>query len=201
MKHSAVTFSILAMGIAALGTHLSAAPISYTFTGVGSGSLNGVSFAPSDFTIVGISDTTDVQNEISFLNVVNISASIDISGLGTFDIESATREFLSGEVVGFSRGPNGDDLYDGPSNIALEGWSMQTAIGPISGSGSLIQWSENPDIETNGGQLIFDTGSSDVTFQASLGSSTSSVPDNAPTMIMVASAVLALGVFRRRLAA
>jgi hypothetical protein len=203
MRNSAFIFSVLALGIATIGSKLSAVPITYIFTGAGSGSLGGVSFDTSNFTITGISDTTDVQNNIGIYSVDNISASIDISGLGTFDIETGTREFLSGDAVGFSRATfSGLDLYDGPTNSALSGWTMQTSIGPLPGDGSLIQWTDTPEIETNAGQLIFNSGGSDVTFQAIVGSSGGSpVPDNSSTMIMVTCVMMVLGFFRRRLAA
>ncbi len=200
MRNSTVLFSLLALGIAATGTELSAVPITYIFTGEGSGSLDGTSFGPSDFTITGISDTTDVQF-VGFYSVDNISASIDISGLGTFDIETGTREFLGGDEVGFSRaGLDGLDLYDGPTTSALSAYNMQTSIGPVPGDATLLQWTDSPSIETNVGQLIFDSDSSEVTFQAIVGSS-SSVPDNSSTVVMVACVVLALAGFRRRLAA
>ena len=163
----------LVTSVAAMAT-----PISYIHTGFGSGTLNGVAFgslAPVAFTINATSDTSTVAviPGAGWYND-NLSASITIAGVGTYNFTAATRFFsntLQG-IVGFSRaGLNGTDLFNGP---LLAGWNMTTSVGPIAGSGQLLQWL-GPAVLTSGGQLIFNNGVSDSTFQAIVG--TAAVPE------------------------
>ena len=66
---------------------------------------------------------------------------------------------------------------------------MLGPIGPISGSGELLQWTFTPQINTTGGILIFNNGFSDATFTA--------VPEPASLAIFVVGG-MALIVRRRR---
>lgn len=132
-----------------------AAPITYIHTGSGSGTLNGVAFgasAPLNFTITAVGDTNNVSSCGGYcLYNDNISASIYIETLGSFDFTTATRFFMN-SIVGFSRaGSNGADLFNGPTLVS---WDMTSSIGPVSGTASLLQWG-NSNIDTTGGVLFF----------------------------------------------
>src|SRR5438045_9721356 len=91
--------SALALGMTSLAT---AAPISYTQSGFGSGTLDGVAFgaaAPVAFTITATGDTDNRQSVLVggvFLLgyfIDNDSASIDIDAVGSFTFSTATRFF------------------------------------------------------------------------------------------------------------
>ncbi|HKW02474.1 MAG TPA: PEP-CTERM sorting domain-containing protein [Vicinamibacterales bacterium] len=161
----------------------SATPISYTHTGFGSGTLDGVLFgaaAPIAFTINATSDTTTLQNcGVGCLSNDNTSASITIQGLGTFTFITPTRYFENVGVVGFSRaGLGGSDLFNGP---ALSGWDMISSIGPIVGTANLFQWSTTP-VNTSGGVLFFNPSTTASTFTATVGAQ--AVPEPASLLLI-----------------
>lgn len=147
-----------------------AAPIQFTQTGTGAGSLNGVGFAASSFTITAISDTTRRELIVSGFSIDNIAASINIVGIGLCTFTTPTRFFVNQNTrtVGFSRATSqGGDLFNGPTDNAFQSWSMLSSIGPISGTGRFLQW--NFSIMTNRGILQFnDATNVPAAFQATL---------------------------------
>jgi hypothetical protein len=159
----------LAIGCAvvALASMTMAAPasvIEFVHEGVGSGTLDGQSFgvgAPVPFIITAYSDTDD---RVSFGNgfaIQHTAASIAIDGVGVFDFLVPTRTFVNhiSSIVGFSRstdgGASGLDLFNGPTNAAFGAWDMLSSIGPFSGQSQLLQWNDDPPIQTSGGVLVF----------------------------------------------
>lgn len=148
----------------------SATMLTFTHTGNGSGTLNGMSFPASDFVITATGDTAD---RVSFFHgwwIPNTSASIWIAGLGNFDILVATHDFVNTyyQTVGFSQGAGrgvlGHDLFDGPTDTAFSAWDMSGPIGPVSGTGELLQWTLSPQIDTTGGILVFNDGTCPTTY-------------------------------------
>jgi hypothetical protein len=140
--------------------------VSFVHEGVGAGTLDGVPFPASAFTISALADTDDRFFYPNIYELFHLSSSISIDGLGTFDFLSPTRTFVNNDTqgVGFS-GPD-RDLFDGPQNPAFATWDMTTPIGPFSGSGIIIQWGISTPIQTTGGVLRFFSSTSPVTFQA-----------------------------------
>ncbi len=167
MHRSFMVGASLAMAFAAGAM---AEPITFVHTGTGSGTLNGAPFGPAAFTITSEADTLNRQT--IFTNVYYIdhdTSEIRIDGLGTFQFVSATRTFINGQLVGFSRGGiNGLDLFNGPNSAVLAGWDMLSAVGPAAGTGGLLQWTSG-DVITSGGTLIFNNGQSAATFEAIIG--------------------------------
>jgi hypothetical protein len=143
--------------------------LTFYHTGSGSGTLDDVPFATSDYVITATGDTDDRQGDSVTWWIDHTSASISIAGLGEFDFASGTRTFVNNdnERVGFSRaGHYGMDLTWGPTDAAFATWEMLTAIGPIAGEVELMQWSLWPWVETSGGTLVFDDDTCDGTFEA-----------------------------------
>ena len=187
-------------------------PITFIQTGIGSGSLNGVPFGPSDFTITATGDTgnravpvipgtsTPIPGEFV---IPHDTASIDIAGVGTLTFAEPTLTFVSQPMgaVGFSRSPSGWDLFDGPVfNPALAAWDMTSSVGPVFGTGALMQW--GPGVATNLGPLTFnddwtvDPSAWDIpaTFQAIVGP----VPVPAPAALLLGPLGAALVAHLRR---
>ena len=186
-------FAVLLIGSAVL---LPAAPITITYQASGAGSLNGASFASSTFVITALGDTTN-RATISpgTFAIDHGSASINITGLGTFSFTTPTRTFVNqgAQVVGFSRaGEGGSDLLNSTSNAAYSTWDLLSSIGPITGSGSLVQWGLTP-VVTSGGTLVFTDRSTTLTFRADVGNA---IPEPG-TFQLIALGLLGAGLLTR----
>jgi hypothetical protein len=147
---------------------VSASVLMLQHAGAGGGTLAGQPFALSDFVITAYSDTNNRQPLSGGWFIDHTSASVAIAGLGTYDFVTGTRTFVNYSLVGFSRaGANGVDLFNGPLDPAFSSWDMLSSIGPITGTGGLLQWTNSPQINTSGGILIFDNASvANATFTA-----------------------------------
>jgi hypothetical protein len=191
------TLAILAVASTGL-----AAPITYVHTGIGSGTLDGVGFGAVSFTITATGETENIQScGGRCLSNDNITAAIQIGALGTFNFISETRYFFNfaGDepsdpaIVGFARGRTapfgGVDLFDGP-NLAT--WDMATSVGPIVGTANLLLWGFFGTVQTTGGVLVFNNGSTPSTFTATVGTA----PE--PATLALLGAALAVGLVRRR---
>ena len=185
-------FAVLLIGSAVL---LPAAPITITYQASGAGSLNGASFASSTFVITALGDTTN-RATISpgTFAIDHGSASINITGLGTFSFTTPTRTFVNQgvQVVGFARTVGGSDLLDSTSNAAYSTWDLLSSIGPITGSGSLLQWASAP-VVTSAGTLVFNNSSTTLTFQAVVGNA---IPEPG-TFQLIALGLLGAGLLTR----
>ncbi|MDZ8237624.1 MAG: PEP-CTERM sorting domain-containing protein [Nostoc sp. ChiQUE01a] len=169
-----------------------AALITFTHEGSGSGSLNGISFNNTNFTIIGTGDTSNRESFGQGFSIANDSASIEINGVGNFMFTTPTRVFVNNfnSTVGFSRAgtTTGEDLYNGPSNSVFNSWDMLSSIGPISGSTKLLQWSlVSLSINTDSGILIFNDEFTTGVFTATI----ASVPE--PQTILGAATALLFG--------
>jgi hypothetical protein len=167
----------ISMGlIPSLTPHAQASPIQYITTGIGSGSINNSPFTNANFTIICTADTSKrvatQSGGLPVFEIPNDIASININGVGTFQFVTQTITFVNptNRIVGFERAsPSRDDLYDGPTDTNFASWQLITAIGPISGTGDLIQWSnQSTKVQTSGGPLVFADGASPVTFTATI---------------------------------
>jgi len=146
------------------------AGITFTHSGVGSGSIGGVPFANASFSITELGDTSNRLSFAGGFSIDDMSATILISGVGLFHFVTPTRTFVNTNLslVGFSRATIfGTDLFNGPTAGAFASWDMLSPIGPITGSGQLLAWSFSP-VTTDGGTLIFNNSTPSATFQATV---------------------------------
>lgn len=174
MKQSTVA-SLVVLAWAAVAA---ATPITYIYTGTGSGSLGGTPFTDAAFTITGQADTADLASCGGACREINhIATSVTIAGVGTFTITSPLRTFLN-NTPGLSRqNPPGGDLYSLYVGD-FAGWDLVSDWGPLNTTGSLLQWAPpQPDVNTNGGVLVFtNNGTVPGTFQAVLGREAAAIP-------------------------
>ncbi len=180
MKNSRIIRLITLAAVAITAQlRVSGAPIVFTFQGSGDGFIGATTFSNAAFTITAAGDTMNRQSDTSYpfttlplYWIDSDSASINISGVGTFDFISSTRTYVNElyAAVGFSRGPgNGIDLFDSTTDSVFSAWDMQTSIGPRLENGTLLQWgSLFSSVDTTGGELFFQDGASPMTFQAVL---------------------------------
>jgi len=160
--------------------------ITLTHSGVGSGHIGDTPFTYSAFTITELADTANrVPFSAGFI-IPDSSASISITGVGNFQFLVETRTFVNNtfSIVGFARGSNQGDLFNGPSNPAFASWNMLTSVGPITGTTTLMQWSLMP-VLTDGGVLVFDDWNSLGSFQARI------VPEPYPFAFLVGGLIAA----------
>lgn len=179
----------------ALAVTAKADPIMFTYTGHGSGTLDGNAFGDTAFTITAWGDTANRTDNGSAYAIIHDSATIDLGG-NVYDFITGTRTFYNhtNNTPGFSRA-SGADLYNGPfGQSSLLGWDMLSSIGPVSGTTSLLQWANNGGINTSGGILFFnDNYTTSGTFTATVG-----VPDSGSTLLLIGAALLCLAAARRR---
>ena len=185
------------VGLALLLTLSSfAGTLTITYTSVGSGSVGSTAFTDDSFTITELLDTANRQSFTGGYFIDDTSASIAISGIGTFGFTTPTRSYVNDISEGFSRATYaGNDLLDAPDNSAFSTWDMTTSIGPFTGIGEILQWSLSP-VLTTGGTLVFNTDEiPTVTFQAVAGTASTPEPGS---LALIGLGLLGLGWKARR---
>jgi hypothetical protein len=136
--------------------------ITFIHTGsTGAGSVGGVAFADAPFVLTARGDTENIDNYGFGVSIDHDWAQIAITGVGTFELLTGTRTFLSvGGIVGFGRAltvPPSTDLYVGPTDAAaFAGYDLTTSIGPVAGATRLVFWDFEPLIQSTGGIIRFD---------------------------------------------
>lgn len=200
MRRLLVVLAVQVISVTAFVASSYAALITFTHTGSGSGSIGDLLFIGKDFTITGVGDTDNRESFDGGFFIDHDEAWIAIDGVGTFNFLTGTRTFFNdyNNTPGFSRaGSGGLDLFNGPSTSSLDGWTMQTSIGPVDGQLYLMQWdASHTAVDTDGGRLMFNSGTSDGMFKAVVGVS---VPDVSSTLLLFGCALVGFGGLRRKL--
>ncbi len=198
MNTLAKSTSLIAGILAATTTAAASASLmNFAWTGAGSGTLNGVTFTNANFEINAKVNTANWLSA-PFTQIVNTSASITISGVGTYNFTEFTGSWWDASgYVGFGRADSGrylSNLYTMHPCPGVQSWDRVSPIGPVSGTGELLFW-VNPfsnGVQTTGGTLIFAnrSGISEATFTAT------AVP--APGALALVGLTCAFGGRRRR---
>ena len=157
-----------------------------TFQFIGTGTIGTRSFTNATVTVTTVGSTTSLQpNGQAGYSLVNDSASISISGIGSFQFTVPLFTFVSTPgnnapgtgttQVGFGNAQSGNlTSYAG---VIIEwfsgfnGWDMHSSMGPIQLRGTILDWSQTI-IKTNGGVVnLYDQDYQiplTITFQATL---------------------------------
>lgn len=176
-----------------------AAPITYRFSGVVDGNLNGRSFFNADFLFELTADTANVY-DVAGTTYFNVASSVTftITGVGSGTLLNVYRLFLdqTESSVGFSEVSSGLDRVDALNNPALATYDLTTNKSLIYGDPFVGQFMNDP---TTAGPLnLFNSGET-VAFEATLDPRDPVVPEPASlALASIASLGLAIGAGRRR---
>ena len=143
-----------------------AATMQYSFTGVGTGTLDATAFEQNPFTIIGRADPANIADcGLDCRYVDFASAEVSLAGLGSFTILSPTRVFNNRGNLGLSRGgADGADLID--AFLVPQLYDFASPLGPVNGLVAFLQWQGDgaDDVLTSGGVLVFNDGDTDGSF-------------------------------------
>jgi hypothetical protein len=145
-----------------------AAPITYTFSGMGSGTVNGTPFTNADYTIMLIGDTTAITKPSNDYVLVGTQVTMAITTVGTATVTDSVWIFDGQQASRLGIGRNGPGNLLDVGNAAFATYALATSLGPISGlnASSLNQFT---NLASTLGPITL-SSSGPVTFQASLAS-------------------------------
>lgn len=188
LLQSAAFLAVVAAPIAAWAT-----PITYTDSGIASGTIGKQSFTNSLVVFTFVGDTSNITNDgFLFLNNLGLST-VQIDGVGIASFTSST--FGVADQPSFP----GAAFYDAATSFAFgtgsavfSTYGLDTALGPI--TGSFITNGASIGEATNFGSL-FITSAGNTTFQAI----TSPIPEPSTLALLGTGVLGVLGAVRRRL--
>jgi hypothetical protein len=189
-----------------------AATITYTASGTASGTIGANSFSNDSYSIVATGNTANTQlcqqpGSIPGCNIVlDDTMQISIDGLGTYTVSPTTIFFdnTNSGIIGFlqvSGGGNLNFFFYGVGASEFYSYDAVSAIGPLSYFAITINNAPlgSNAVDTNGGLLTFDAGSSFGTFQAVLAQG--AVPEPSTWALMLLGFGMVGMAIRRRSAA
>jgi PEP-CTERM motif len=173
-----------------------AAPIQYTFTFLGAGTLNGSNFTATTVTLGFSSDTSLISQPVSgvFLTPSGIPATYALAGLSSGTITDSVEVFdnQNASDAGFYLTAAMMDFFDN-SNAAYATYDLQSPIGPINTlTPTLVN---STGVGTNNGQLVI-TSARNVNFTATI---TGGVPEPS-TYWLIGVPLVGFALLRRRIA-
>lgn len=193
----------LVLGAVAAITALTAAAqnITYTFSGVGSGTLGVQSFAQRGFSFSVTVPTASILTsfDASSLVVRNVVMNFTINTVGSGTLSGAyVFTNRNSESVGFGAGIG--DLITLRNIAGLATYDMITPFGPVTATGSNISFRQFRNIPTNLSEtLLTMTNVTTATFQATTGAPV--IPGVVPepsTYALLGTGLLAIGGIARR---
>jgi hypothetical protein len=218
-------FASVGLALALVGftaQQANASPITYQFSGTGSGAIGGTPFTNALVLYTGTADTGDVETLLfmgfTFYAVALDSLTVNIAGIGTATVTDPTEIFdipqtiidpdgeippLPGLILGRIDNPPDLSSFTGMAAVfsnSLAGYDLTTAIGPISGIGG-VGFNENcapgpdPCIGTSRGLLSF---TSNIEDEGTVSAVLPPVPVPEPATLLLTGGGLATAFVRRR---
>ncbi len=168
-----------------------AVPITYTYDGVGSGTIGTSTFSGAAFSIVASADTDNIQPwSNADLQNTHLSTSIHISGVGTFDILTASHTWIAQNCcAGIGEDLSSNWITMNSTQLIDVGYGLDTNIGPIIDN-SPSNINQFTGVSTSGGTMAFSSVST-VSFTATV------VPEPS-TAILLTIGLVGLGYSKKR---
>lgn len=156
---------LLICGLSSIAVH--AAPITFSFTGAGSGNLGATVFADTAFEVLIPADTDDVVLHSPDIPAIDgVNGTIYLAGIGTGSFVEPLYVFdnQSHEGVGFGNMVQYDLINVTIDGVGLDTYDLTTAFGPITDPDPFFAQFSNVNLDI--GILSF-TDVSEATFTAS----------------------------------
>ena len=174
-KRHVLMIRLLAIFLVLFSVNVFARPVTITYEGVASGSLDGVSFTNVAFKIVANADTRGLERRpppSCFQRVVHQSTTVALEGLGKFrfltDDVGGYSSILNGTALSVAQFDEGDDFFD-YDLVGVSGGVCNNSVEPyvsnlltsqtLSGSMFVAGWGDGESagpVMTDGGRLVFD---------------------------------------------
>ena len=156
---SILASAALALTLVGFVAPADAAPITYEFTGIGTGSIGGTAFTDAAVVFTGTADTANVELIFGFIYAIPLDTlTVNIAGVGTATLTEPAGVF--GIPIAVPDDVDEDDEFpdfpfvllgrlDDPPEVdgftgiaatasnALAGYDLTTAIGPVAGLGGV----------------------------------------------------------------
>lgn len=175
---NAVLMAVAALTGAAWAAAAAATPMTYTITGEASGSLNGVDFSTTDYTITMLGDTSHLSGNL--LDPLT-STSVDIDGVGDVTLDATTALGVTGRGVGFLEPVGGvADLTDFTLSTAV---NLSAPFGPVAGAPFFQQQFNN--VASSGGLLTLTHGPGSIEFSGAVTVASPGVPEPASWALLL----------------
>ena len=195
MRRSFHTVRGLMIAAALGGASLAAgaSPVTYTFAGTFSGSLGTTSFTDvaGVFTLTGDTSYVQTPDNAFFYNT---------AGPSTFQLGSNTPVTFMGGTLGVESEYGAATFMDAMTGFAVGEYNEMTSYFVLSVAGStsgdFISYGANPEL-TSGGNLIISGATGDVTFQTSIPSDTTPIPEP-PSLQLAATGLAGVAIRLRR---
>jgi len=181
--------------VLSFGTASQATPITYSFTGTGTGVIGGTAFADAPFQFILNADTTQVALEPmrGAIGIMDLLGRFTIDGVGTVTFTRPTFVFGGNgrDLIRFGDDTVGNYIAIFDDTLGLAAYDLRSNFGPITSHNDNLD--QFHDIPTDRGLLTYSV-MSPVTFRSTVDAT---VPEPALVLLMGAGLVLAAVRLRR----
>lgn len=171
MRHLRVLIAVTMLSYGPLAIPVQAIPITFTFSGTGSGNLDATVFNAATFEVLISADTDDVNTTTFGLNtpaITGLSGTIILDGVGTGSFTEPLYVFSNRTVqaVGFGNHAQFDLIDVFEMGVGINTYDLTTSFGPIFEASPVFY--QFVDVGLDVGNLTF-SDMCDITFTATTG--------------------------------